>query len=64
MKDSSNKKQSILKQFIQLMIVFLSLILIGTSLNLYFQYKRSNDYVEKRALLWRKRKLQEICITH
>lgn len=57
MKDSSNKKQSILKQFIQLMIVFLSLILIGTSLNLYFQYKRSNDYVEKRALIVEKEKI-------
>ncbi|WP_391559416.1 ATP-binding protein [Robertmurraya sp.] len=57
MKDSSNKKQSILKQFIQLMIVFLSLILIGTSLNLYFQYKRSNDYVEKRAFIVEKEKI-------
>ncbi|MCM3603581.1 ATP-binding protein [Robertmurraya korlensis] len=57
MKDSSNKKQSILKQFIQLMIVFLSLILIGTSLNLYFQYKQSNDYIEKRALIVEKEKI-------
>jgi CHASE3 domain sensor protein len=51
MKDSLNKKQSLIKQFIQLMIIFLTLFLIGTSLNLYFQYKRSNDYVEKRALI-------------
>lgn len=57
MKDSSNKKQSILKQFIQLMIIFLSLILIGTSLNLFFQYKQSNDYIEKRALIVEKEKI-------
>jgi signal transduction histidine kinase/CheY-like chemotaxis protein/CHASE3 domain sensor protein len=57
MKDNSNKKQSLLKQFIQLMIIFLSFFLIGTSLNLYFQYKRSNDYVEQRAIIVEKEKI-------
>ncbi|WP_066059418.1 hybrid sensor histidine kinase/response regulator [Robertmurraya korlensis] len=56
MKDSSNKKQRLIKQFIQLMILFLSLFLIGTSLYLYLQHKGSNDYVEKRALIVNKEK--------